>query len=50
MSMRQNKTTLPALAGASPGDPGLLSTEPTCGDRRVSLARSSSRTEQGAPK
>ncbi len=50
MSMRQNKTTLPALAGASPRDSSLLSTEPTCDDRRTTLARSSSRKEQGMPR
>ena len=50
MSMRQNKTTLPAQAGASPRDPSLLSTEPACDDRRAPLARSSSRKEQVMPR
>ena len=50
MSMRQNKTTLPAQAAASPRDPGLRSTEPACNDRRATLARSRSRKEQGAPR
>lgn len=50
MSMRQNKTTLPALAGASPRDSSLRSTEPTCNDRQSTLARSRSRKKQGMPR